>query len=78
MTLCLLKKLNVFVYSIFAYLWVWTVIVSWICVADGTERCVWNFTIRDSPPDYINVSYWGSPDYIENIAKHFHIGDVGL
>ncbi|KAG8311507.1 hypothetical protein J6590_042375 [Homalodisca vitripennis] len=39
-------------------------------------RSVWNFTLRDAPADYINVSFWGSSIFIDNIAQNFHIGDV--
>lgn len=31
------------------------------------ERAVWNFTVRDSPRDYINVTFWGKPDTISQL-----------
>ncbi|XP_034240920.1 meiosis-specific with OB domain-containing protein [Thrips palmi] len=43
---------------------------------DNSPRGVWNFTLRDSPEDYINVTVWGSPAFIENCSEEFHIGDV--
>ncbi|XP_054288214.1 meiosis-specific with OB domain-containing protein [Macrosteles quadrilineatus] len=44
--------------------------------SDGSSRSVWNFTLRDSPAHYINVSFWGSPEFMENMARTFHIGDI--
>ncbi|KAJ9578527.1 hypothetical protein L9F63_005256 [Diploptera punctata] len=41
-----------------------------------SQRAVWNFTIRDSPYDLINSTFWGSKDYIINLADKFHIGDI--
>ncbi|KAK3914787.1 Meiosis-specific with OB domain-containing protein [Frankliniella fusca] len=43
---------------------------------DLTQKGVWNFTLRDSEVDTINVTVWGSPTYIEQCAEQFHIGDV--
>uniref|UniRef100_A0A1B6DUZ9 MEIOB-like N-terminal domain-containing protein n=1 Tax=Clastoptera arizonana TaxID=38151 RepID=A0A1B6DUZ9_9HEMI len=43
---------------------------------DSSEKSVWNFTIRDSPADYMNVSVWGSPEFVDNLAASFHVGDV--
>ncbi|KAG5897442.1 hypothetical protein JTB14_002703 [Gonioctena quinquepunctata] len=37
---------------------------------------VWNFTIRDSPQDYINVTYWGPSEVIFQANDKFHTGDV--
>ena len=33
-------------------------------------------TIRDSPSDYINVTCWGSEDYIMELNSAFKILDV--
>lgn len=45
--------------------------------SSSSERSVWNFTLRDSPYDLINATFWGSPEYIQNVSDKFHIGDVG-
>jgi hypothetical protein len=45
--------------------------------SSGSERSVWNFTLRDSPYDLINATFWGSPEYIQNLSDKFHVGDVG-
>ncbi|CAH1155516.1 unnamed protein product, partial [Phaedon cochleariae] len=39
-------------------------------------RGVWNFTFRDSPQDYINVTYWGSSEVVFQANDKFHTGDV--
>lgn len=44
---------------------------------NSSERSVWNFTLRDSPRDYINATYWGEYDNIREIDVKFEIGDVG-
>lgn len=41
------------------------------------NRAVWNFTLRDSPQDYINATCWGSKDSITLLNEKFQIGDVG-
>lgn len=38
---------------------------------------VWNFTLRDSPQDYINVTYWSSAETVFQANDKFHSGDVG-
>lgn len=43
---------------------------------DASPRGVWNFTLRDSPEDHVNVTVWGSPAFVEKCAEEFHIGDV--
>lgn len=43
----------------------------------GAERFRISFTLRDSPSDYINVTCWGSEQYIRGIADSFKICDVG-
>ncbi|KAK6637970.1 hypothetical protein RUM44_008394 [Polyplax serrata] len=42
----------------------------------GEEKGVWNFTLRDSPVDTINVTVWGSSDFIQNMYHVFNTGDV--
>ncbi|XP_044761353.1 meiosis-specific with OB domain-containing protein [Coccinella septempunctata] len=42
----------------------------------GTSRAVLNFTLRDSPQDFINVTYWGKFEAICEVEDNFHIGDV--
>ncbi|XP_046709427.1 meiosis-specific with OB domain-containing protein isoform X6 [Silurus meridionalis] len=41
----------------------------------GSERFTFNFTIKDSPIHYINVSSWGTEQYIQGLCSHFKIGD---
>ncbi|KAK7593096.1 hypothetical protein V9T40_007848 [Parthenolecanium corni] len=43
---------------------------------DNNERCVWSFTLRDSPQDLINVSAWGTPMFIQEIASKWKINDI--
>nr|XP_022905749.1 meiosis-specific with OB domain-containing protein [Onthophagus taurus] len=44
---------------------------------DGiSERGVWNFTLRDTPRDYINCTFWGQGEEIWKLAEAFQIGDV--
>lgn len=38
---------------------------------------VWNFTLRDSVQDYINVTYWETSEVIFQKNDQFHTGDVG-
>ncbi|XP_018320715.1 meiosis-specific with OB domain-containing protein isoform X2 [Agrilus planipennis] len=40
------------------------------------ERGVWNFTIRDSIVDYINVTCWGDANEIIETYDKYHTGDV--
>ncbi|KAL3279948.1 hypothetical protein HHI36_017454 [Cryptolaemus montrouzieri] len=42
----------------------------------GSSRAVLNFTFRDSPQDFINVTYWSTSEKIMDIDANFHIGDV--
>ncbi|KAJ8934928.1 hypothetical protein NQ314_013087 [Rhamnusium bicolor] len=37
---------------------------------------VWNFTLRDSPQDYINVTYWSSSEAVFQANDKFHTGDI--
>ncbi|XP_074026715.1 meiosis specific with OB domains hold'em isoform X2 [Leptinotarsa decemlineata] len=39
-------------------------------------RGVWNFTLRDSPQDYINITYWGPSEVIFQANEKFRTGDV--
>lgn len=41
------------------------------------DRAVWNFTFRDSPRDYINVTCWGLKDSIFELYSKFQVEDVG-
>lgn len=41
------------------------------------SRAVWNFTLRDSASDFINVTVWGAVDYVNNLFTTFTIGCVG-
>lgn len=43
----------------------------------GSSRGVWNFTLRDTINDYINVTCWGSEEFVTLLDKSFHVGDVG-
>lgn len=44
---------------------------------EGPDRGVWNFTLRDSEIDYINVTCWGSAEYAQHLDMSFTVGDVG-
>ncbi|XP_051023702.1 meiosis-specific with OB domain-containing protein [Acomys russatus] len=41
----------------------------------GSERYTFSFTIRDSPSYFINVSSWGSEDYIRSLSENFKVGE---
>lgn len=43
---------------------------------DNVTKAVWNCTIRDSPYDYINLTYWGTEDIISPLYEKFQIGDI--
>lgn len=40
-------------------------------------NAVWNFTLRDSPRDYINVTFWGKSEVVSAANERFFTGDVG-
>ncbi|KAG5327146.1 MEIOB protein, partial [Pseudoatta argentina] len=40
------------------------------------ERGVWTFTLRDSEEDFINVTVWGSTEYVKKLSSTFIIGSV--
>ncbi|XP_008545556.1 meiosis-specific with OB domain-containing protein [Microplitis demolitor] len=40
------------------------------------QRSVWTFTLRDSVANTINVTVWGTPDYINKLSAEFRIGSV--
>ncbi|XP_058788733.1 meiosis-specific with OB domain-containing protein [Phymastichus coffea] len=40
------------------------------------SRAVWNFTLRDTIDDFINVAVWGTVDYINKLFTTFHIGSI--
>ncbi len=54
---------------------VWCILVLYL--DPGSERFKVSFTMRDSPSDYVNVTCWGSEQYIRGIAGSFKICDVG-
>nr|XP_055032752.1 meiosis-specific with OB domain-containing protein-like isoform X4 [Misgurnus anguillicaudatus] len=41
----------------------------------GSERFTFSFTLKDSPTDFINVSAWGTEEYIHGLSSQFQIGD---
>lgn len=41
-----------------------------------SERGVFTFTIRDSVEDFLNVSYWGKVQFVEDIDSSFPIGSA--
>ncbi|KAL2078151.1 hypothetical protein ACEWY4_025836 [Coilia grayii] len=41
----------------------------------GNERFTFGFTIKDSPDHFINVSSWGSEEYINGLSGSFRTGD---
>lgn len=44
---------------------------------NNETSAVWNFTVRDSPQDYINVTCWGTGDAILQLSSNFQMGDIG-
>ncbi|XP_014612711.1 PREDICTED: meiosis-specific with OB domain-containing protein [Polistes canadensis] len=40
------------------------------------ERAVWTFTLRDSEEDFINVTVWGTVEYVKKLVTAFHIGSI--
>ncbi|XP_011638034.1 meiosis-specific with OB domain-containing protein isoform X1 [Pogonomyrmex barbatus] len=40
------------------------------------ERSVWSFTLRDTEEDFINVTVWGSTEFIKKLSSTFNIGSV--
>ncbi|BES88359.1 meiosis specific with OB domains [Nesidiocoris tenuis] len=40
------------------------------------ERAVCGFTIRDSKFDFVNLTVWGSFEFVENLSSKFNVGDV--
>ncbi|XP_050447497.1 meiosis-specific with OB domain-containing protein [Cataglyphis hispanica] len=40
------------------------------------ERSVWTFTLRDSEEDFINVTVWGSMEFVKQVSSTFNIGSV--
>ncbi|ERE68724.1 Nucleic acid-binding, OB-fold-like containing protein [Cricetulus griseus] len=41
----------------------------------GSERYTFSFTLRDSPNHFVNVSSWGSEDYIRPLSENFKVGE---
>lgn len=46
--------------------------------SNNITRAVWNCTVRDSPYDYINLTYWGSEDVICPLYDKFQVGDISI
>ncbi|KAH3870018.1 hypothetical protein DPMN_033196 [Dreissena polymorpha] len=42
----------------------------------GSERFLVNFTLRDSVTAFVNVTCWGSENYIKDLCAGFCIGDI--
>ncbi|XP_076756999.1 meiosis specific with OB domains hold'em [Xylocopa sonorina] len=40
------------------------------------SRGVWTFTLRDSEEDSINVTVWGTEQFVKKLSSAFHIGTV--
>ncbi|KZC14500.1 Uncharacterized protein C16orf73 like protein [Dufourea novaeangliae] len=40
------------------------------------ERGVWTFTLRDSKEDMINVTVWGSVQFVKKLSSNFHVGSI--
>ncbi|XP_035736792.1 meiosis-specific with OB domain-containing protein-like isoform X2 [Vespa mandarinia] len=40
------------------------------------ERAVWTFTLRDSEEDFINVTVWGTVDFVKKLVATFRIGTI--
>lgn len=41
------------------------------------DRYTFGFTLRDSPDFFINVSVWGSEDYVAALSASISVGDCG-
>lgn len=48
-----------------------------ILAVNNGERGVWTFTLRDSEEDFINVTVWGSTEFVKKLSTTFTIGSVG-
>ena len=42
----------------------------------GVMKGQLNFVLRDTPNDFINVSCWGSENFIGTLSDSFYIGSV--
>ncbi|EFN79631.1 Uncharacterized protein C16orf73-like protein [Harpegnathos saltator] len=40
------------------------------------DRSVWTFTLRDSEEDFINVTVWGSSEFITKVSSTYNVGSV--
>lgn len=54
-----------------------SVLPHFILLDFGSERFTFGFTIKDSPDHCINVSSWGSEEYINGLCGSFRMGDCG-
>lgn len=52
-------------------------LISPIFAVSSGERSVWTFTLRDSEEDFINVTVWGSTEFVKKLSSMFNIGSVG-
>ncbi|RLU19057.1 hypothetical protein DMN91_009415 [Ooceraea biroi] len=52
-----------------------TFVIGVIIIHKG-ERSVWAFTLRDSDEDFINVTVWGSTEFVKKLSSTFTIGSV--
>lgn len=43
----------------------------------GQERCLLSLTVRDSESGFINVTCWGSEEYIQGLTASVTYGSVG-
>ncbi|XP_017760686.1 PREDICTED: meiosis-specific with OB domain-containing protein [Eufriesea mexicana] len=43
---------------------------------NNVNRGVWTFTLRDSEEDSINVTVWGSTQFVTKLSSTFHIGSI--
>ncbi|KAJ3583783.1 hypothetical protein NHX12_015605 [Muraenolepis orangiensis] len=51
-------------------------VTPYFCIPDiGFNRFTFSFTLKDSPEYWINVSAWGSDEYISVLSGSFTIGD---
>lgn len=63
--------------SIKSVLTVYSVLKQHILSDFGSERFTFSFTLKDSPDHFINVSSWGSEEYINGLCGSFRTGDCG-
>jgi hypothetical protein len=42
----------------------------------SSERHLMSFTLRDSPTDFINATWWGGQEFIQDLSSSFRVGDI--